>query len=479
MPKLSMHSKICKQHRIYQWIREALEDGISFVVNHKEQFRTKPSCFTRKRFYTVEKFLTTLCKLTNLPLASSIFNAQVPEDKANCPSISSFIQYRKKFSLEAFRVFFQKTLYSIFKKVKRKLYRKRYTVCAIDGSDFSTPTDLMKEKELLEGAENNTDISRLKEDKEEADAMKRAQRTVQNRKLHVNALFDVLNLLYLAVEMHPKLRCNEAATLVSILQNMLEVNKDLVPSNMILLADRGYEGYGVLAWLALTGFRFVFRVKSPSSNGILRNKSYGLQPGRIIDQTITFYVTQNADGTFEKADCEIKGVTKAITIRVISKRLKDGSYAYWLTNLMGASTPGADEQETFTRKDVYNLYKKRWEIETSFRFLKYGFGAICFHSKSMEHQKMEIYAAMTMMNCVMTIVTRTPVKDNPNNGHKYKINCTVAVSFCMEYLFCKTLTEKALERLLQRNKVEIISGRHFPRAKTHKDKTRYFCYRPR
>lgn len=42
----------------------------------------------------------------------------------------------------------------------------------------------------------------------------------------------------------------------------------------------------------------------------------------------------------------------------------------------------------------------RWDIETSFRDMKYSIGAIHFHSKKDEAVQMEIYARLIMFNAV-------------------------------------------------------------------------------
>ena len=44
------------------------------------------------------------------------------------------------------------------------------------------------------------------------------------------------------------------------------------------------------------------------------------------------------------------------------------------------------------------MYHRRWDIETSFRELKYALGGINFHSKKDDFIKMELFAHFIMFN---------------------------------------------------------------------------------
>ena len=302
---------------------------------------------------------------------------------------------------------------------------------------------------------------------------------VQRRKLHVNALLDIRNHMYLAADMRPKLTCNERITLLDILDAYQKSNLDTIPANMIVMCDRGYASYHLFTSLVLRGFKFIIRVKAPSSNGILKNSKYQVESDCALDKTFTIAVNPDENGVYDVAKREIEGVTRHIKVRVVSKKLKDGTYGYWLTNLW-APIQGSKLSDRFSRKDIISLYTERWEIETSFRYLKYGLGGLCFHSRKLEIQKMEVYIAMTLLNCIMAIVSHTRVTNRrKTNMHRYKINITAAVDICMDFLLNGLYTAQTLRRELLKHLVKYEPGRWFPRNVRHDDKTVKFLYRPR
>lgn len=62
------------------------------------------------------------------------------------------------------------------------------------------------------------------------------------------------------------------------------------------------------------------------------------------------------------------------------------------------------------------MYHKRWDIETSFRELKYALGGINFHSKKDDFIKMELFAHFIMFNAVSRSIACVSV---PQTNHKY------------------------------------------------------------
>lgn len=64
----------------------------------------------------------------------------------------------------------------------------------------------------------------------------------------------------------------------------------------------------------------------------------------------------------------------------------------------------------------YLTQNKRWDIETSFRELKYALGSINFHSKKDDFIKMELFAHFIMFNAVSRSIACVSV---PQSNHKY------------------------------------------------------------
>ena len=449
-------------------------DDSSDDTSIKDKFVKSKSCFSRHRRLSLRICIYAMFRLDNHQLSSALRDALPASMREEMPTVSAFTQQRCKLKLDGFKYIFEEMIKAEIKHMKRKLLRNRFILVCADGSDFPVPGDTLADP-------NDPSLSEADREKaqEELKKRKEAQRMVQRRKLHVNALLDIRNHMYLAADMRPKLTCNERITLLDILDAHQKSNLDTIPANMIVMCDRGYASYHLFTSLVLRGFKFIIRVKAPSSNGILKNSKYQVESDCVLDKTFTIAVNPDENGVYDVAKREIEGVTRHIKVRVVSKKLKDGTYGYWLTNLW-APIQGSKRSDRFSRKDIISLYAERWKIETSFRYLKYGLGGLCFHSRKLEIQKMEVYIAMTLLNCIMAIVSHTRVTNRrKTNKYRYKINITAAVDICMDFLLNSLYTPQTLKRELLKHLVKYEPGRWFPRNVRHDDKTVKFLYRPR
>ncbi|WP_246240360.1 transposase [Anaerocolumna sedimenticola] len=83
--------------------------------------------------------------------------------------------------------------------------------------------------------------------------------------LHLNALYDLENRIYLDAIIQPGRHPNETQAL----RDMMEHSK--LDERTILMADRGYESYNILAHAQEKGWNYLIRVKDLGSHGILTN----------------------------------------------------------------------------------------------------------------------------------------------------------------------------------------------------------------
>lgn len=72
-------------------------------------------------------------------------------------------------------------------------------------------------------------------------------------------------------------------------------------------------------------------------------------------------------------------------------KISEDTYEVIVTNL---------NRFEFPIDKIKELYHLRWDIETSFRELKYALGGISFHSKKDDFIQMEILAHLIMFNAV-------------------------------------------------------------------------------
>lgn len=81
--------------------------------------------------------------------------------------------------------------------------------------------------------------------------------------LHVNALYDLLNRVYLDGEIQPGRKKHERQALIEMMR------KSDLDSPVLLVADRGYESYNVFAHMMAKGWKFLIRVKDASTRSML------------------------------------------------------------------------------------------------------------------------------------------------------------------------------------------------------------------
>ena len=100
-----------------------------------------------------------------------------------------------------------------------------------------------------------------------------------------------------------------------------------------------------------------------------------------------------------------------LNIRLVCIKLENGSYEYLATNLSNNSFP-ADKLKI--------VYRMRWGIETSFRFLKVTLGAEHFHSRKRELVIQEVWSRMILYNFCMEITNHAEavmrIKEQQKNG---------------------------------------------------------------
>ena len=81
---------------------------------------------------------------------------------------------------------------------------------------------------------------------------------------------------------------------------------------------------------------------------------------------------------------------------------------------------------------IKEMYHKRWDIETSFRELKYALGGINFHSKKDDFIKMELFAHFIMFNAVSRSIVCVPVSQT-NHKYPYAIDFKMACLIVRKY----------------------------------------------
>jgi hypothetical protein len=376
-------------------IREMSAAPAPYVKNPEKDF-------TRKRKLSFETMMQLLISMGGNSIYKELLESQGYD--VNTATTSAFVQQRNKILPSAVECLFHKFTQA-YKDIKD--YRG-YRLLAIDGSDLHIATDPADKNSFFQSQPNTKGYNLL----------------------HLNAAYDLCNRLYVDALVQPRRLSNEGRALATM------VDRSPIKSKTIVIADRGYESYNNFAHIERKGWNYVIRVKDLDSSGIL--SSLRLPASGEFDRDIHLTLTRKqtkafkaypgykflpSNSTFDFLDSH-ESMIYPLSFRVVRFVLPDGAYETVITNLSAADFP-PDE--------LRSLYRMRWDIETSFRALKYTVGLTSFHAKKQAFIAQEIYARMILYNFA-EMMTSHVVISQMDKRHQYQVNFTVAVHVCRQFL---------------------------------------------
>ena len=394
-----------------QEVKDKLNTAIEQLCKASWMFVKDPSRdFTRERKLPLHKLIAVLLCMEGGSLTNELLRYfRCSQDTI---SSSAFIQQRQKLNEFAFP-----SLFDLFVKNtdEERLY-KGFRLLAADGSDIQIPTDPKHTESYFPGANGQASYNLL----------------------HLDAVYDLLLHTYVDASVCAKREWNEKG----VLCNMVD-RSDI--SNALIVADRGYESYNLMAHIQEKGWKYLIRVKDIHSSGIAsgldlpdteefdlfcplqltRRKNSITKPllsdrnhYRWLPTTTPFDYLQVGEHRHDPV------VFYTLPFRIVRFKLTNASFETVITNL---------NPEEFSPAELKYLYSRRWGIETSFRELKYTIGLLHFHAKKVENITQEIFARLIMYNFV-ELITSHVVIQKPNRKHPYKANFSVAVQVCRQFL---------------------------------------------
>ena len=410
-------------------IRQVLDMSINNLIENKDfHVRQIGKDFTRNRKVGCKTLIELMLRLSSKTIQSDLMDFF--DSVEDMPTASAVCQQRAKLSYTAFqRIFHQFTTY--FNNYKTY---NGYFLLACDGSDINI-------------AYNPKDSS----------THHRNNSAKGFNQLHLNALFDVLNCVYMDVNIDTATKTRECGALKDM------INDHNYPANSIIICDRGYEKYNLIAVCIEKNQKFIIRVKDINSNGIL--SGYGL-PDEAFDTVITKKVTrlQTKETKSEKEYSILMNGTPfdylpidqdyyEMKFRVVRFKITDDTYECLITNL-------TEEEMKFEEfKDIYHL---RWGIENAFRDLKYTIGMHYFHSANQELIKQEIYCSLIVYNFSQLVINNTPPEQESTWKYKYRSNFKTAVTNVRLYLR-ERIDEDELAKRIKKFLIPIRPGRTYGR----------------
>lgn len=361
-------------------------------------------------------------------------------------SSSAFVQQRDKIEISAFT-----SLFDLFvqKTTGNKLY-KGFRLLAADGSDIQVPTNPDDPDSYFPGSSGQAAYSLL----------------------HLDAMYDLLQHTYTDAILVGERKSNERGNLCDMVDRSCF-------EDTLLIADRGYEGYNLMAHIQEKGWKYLIRVKDSVRSG-------GIASGLTLPDIDEFDVfiplslttkLSNPVRQLLKDNNRYRHLTAAagfdylpatnrkhnptvfydLPFRIVRFKVMDGLYETVVTNL---------DAHDFPASELKKLYAMRWGIETSFRELKYTVGILHFHAKKVEYIYQEIFARLVMYNFSELVASHIIIR-KANAKYAYKVNFTVAVHVCRQF-FLGNVSPPDVEALIRRYVSPIRPGRSRPRKMTVK-----------
>lgn len=365
------------------------------------------------------------------------------------PSKAAFYKQRKKVKEDAFR----SLLVSFTQKCQKKLLKGKYSLVACDRS----ADDIFR---------NPDDSDTFFEPN--------GKSTRGFNQIHINAFFSVLDKKFTDLLIQPARKRNEYSAFCQM------VDRSESDTPVIYLCDRGYASYNAFAHVIENGQFFVMRCTDDKTEKILgfpldniRQLDYHVE--RILSRSQSkkkrLHPEQEEQYRFVCKNVPMDYITQGhpeyrLSLRIIRIELSDSCYENLITNL-----PELD----FDFDDLKDLYRLRWDEETSFRDLKYPLCLKAFHSQKYEYIIQEVWARAILYNFCSEIAMAVEIPEKKRK-YVYQVNYSEAIKICRDFLRIHDGTTLDVEGLIAQNILPVRPGRTFPRQARFKLPIS-FCYR--
>ena len=408
-----------------QEIKDTLLNIIAEMTAEKEKYVKNPGKdFIRNRKLPFDTVLKTVLSMKGGSLKKELYEC-LGRDPEKLATSSAFIQQRDKLNVDAFAELFRRFALAFEDK---KTY-KGYKLYAVDGSDVL----------LWKDESSDTYIKPHRNVKGEM--------TDGHNMYHINAIYDLLNKVYVDASVTPKPTTNERQAFIDMFKTKQYDEKTL------FIADRGYP-----SWNMFAHFKYKdnadYLIRYPNNTASFLKDLPMAEFDKDIATTVTtkqslfgqdgytvIYTKKN-----KMKNREYTGGTKFkawdfgefedLQFRVVRFKITDDTYETIFTSL---------PREQFSLEEIKTLYGMRWGIETSFRELKYVLGLINLHSKKDNFAYQEIFAKLTMYNFCERIMTAVTIKQNPDNKYQYQVNGTIGMKICLDFFCSMVCADKVLE----------------------------------
>jgi hypothetical protein len=412
-------------------IRENLFSVFSSLLERREEFLNNPaSDFTRRKKISFEQTMLFPMIAGADNVATELLNMFGEED---LPLPSAMIQRRNQIKKEAF----QEMFYLFNKSIPKEKNYKGYQIVACDGSRLNLPYNSQDSYSLVDNVEGRKGFNQV----------------------HLNALYDILNDLFLDAEIQGMQEMNERDAFCKFLDKHSKSRL-----KRIFIADRGYATFNIYAHAINNNQLFLIRIKENDVYALCRNDKHLVENPRFDGDFITNIgrIRHGKNCKYENYHFIRKGYrydyieygedkVDLLRLRVVKFPLSTGSFEYIVTNL---------PRESFSIDSIKELYNLRWGEETAFRHLKYAGNMVRIHSIKLDFLIQEIYGKLTLYNFSTCIANSIAKRESASTNYEYNFNHTQIQKFVRLYIIGLV---KDLEKLANKFLVPVRPGRKFKR----------------
>ena len=377
----------------------------------KEKWRKTITDFTRKRKMDFEKLIHYILNKKGLSTNMEINNFFNKIDEDTDMSAQALFDQRLKLKPEVFVELneeYLKGFYSEYRETDVRNY-KGYILKAIDGTDIEIP-NTEKSKDTF---------GRVKA--KEGESIPRTS---------VSMCYDVLNG-YIIDVIPEKYRANEIYMAKRHMRKDQEITENY---NSIYIMDRNYVSLDFLAFLQKRGIKFLSRLNL----GYYTKETENM---KTRDEIVEISRTKERmkRKNFEDEETREYAKENKIEVRILKYVLKTGEEEYLITNL-----------KEFSYEELFEIYGKRWNIETLYNSLKNKLQIEKFTSSKEEIIKQDIYASTLVYNMVQTMKNEAK-EDIEQKKYKYemKINENISIGLFkneMIYIMLEDNDKKRVKR---------------------------------
>lgn len=381
----------------------------------KEKWRKSITDFTRKRKMDFEKLIHYILNKKGLSTNMEINNFFDKINEETDMSAQALLDQRLKLKPEIFvdlNEDYLKGFYSEYRETDVKNY-KGYILKAIDGTDFEIP---------------NTEKSKDTFGRVKTKSGESIPRT------SVSMCYDVLNG-YIIDVIPEKYRSNEIYMAKKHMKKDQEITEDY---ESIYIMDRNYVSLDFITFLKKNEINFLARLNlgyyvKETTN--MKTKDEIIEIERTKERMKRKY--------FENEETREYAKKNKIEVRILKYILETGEEEYLITNL-----------KEFSYEEIFEIYGKRWNIETLYNSLKNKLQIEKFTSSKEEIIKQDIYASTLVYNMIQTMKNEAK-EDIEQKKYKYemKINENITIGLFKNEMIYIMLEENDKKRLKRYDKL--------------------------